>query len=90
MAQDLTDAGVMDKQTMREFDAVCLPEIKHYSKDKIRCIRERQHASQAVFAQQLNTAPSTIRSWEHGDKKLSGAALKLLNVVDKNGLVALT
>lgn len=90
MAQDLTDAGVMDLQTMREFDAVCLPEIKHYSKEEIKCIRERQHASQAVFAQYLNTSPSTIKSWEHGDKKPSGAALKLLNVVDKKGLVVLT
>ncbi|MDR3614094.1 MAG: hypothetical protein P4L53_11075 [Candidatus Obscuribacterales bacterium] len=31
MAQDLTNAGVMDIQTMHEFDAFCLPEIKHYS-----------------------------------------------------------
>jgi putative transcriptional regulator len=90
MAQDLTDAGVMGMQTMREFDALCLPAIKQYSKEEIKHIRERQHASQAVFAQYLNTAPSTIRSWEHGDKKPSGAALKLLNLVDRNGLAALT
>jgi putative transcriptional regulator len=90
MAQGLTDAGVMDKQTMREFDALCLPPVKQYSKEEIKRIRERQHASQAVFASYLNTAPSTIRSWEHGEKKPSGAALKLLNVVDKNGLSALT
>jgi putative transcriptional regulator len=90
MAQGLTDAGVMDKQTMREFDALCLPPVKQYSKEDIKRIRERQHASQAVFASYLNTAPSTIRSWEHGEKKPSGAALKLLNLVDKNGLSALT
>ncbi len=29
-AKGLTDAGVMDVQTMREFDALCLPEIEHY------------------------------------------------------------
>ncbi|NJL71312.1 MAG: DNA-binding transcriptional regulator [Candidatus Competibacteraceae bacterium] len=90
MAQDLVDAGVMTKQTMRKFDAVCLPEIKQYTKEEIRSIRERQHASQTVFAQYLHIAPSTVRSWEHGDKKPSGAALKLLNIVDKRGLVALT
>lgn len=89
MAQDLKDAGVMDKQTMREFDAICIPAIKHYSKDEIKRIRESQNASQAVFAQYLNTTPSTIRSWEHGEKKPSGAALKLLNLVEKKGLAIL-
>ncbi len=90
MAQGLTAAGVMDKQTMREFDALRLPPVKQYTKEEIKRIRERQHASQAVFASYLNTAPSTIKSWEHGEKKPSGAALKLLNLVDKNGLSALS
>jgi putative transcriptional regulator len=89
-AQGLTNAGVMDKQTMREFDALCLPPVKQYSKKEIKLLRERYNASQAVFASYLNTAPSTIKSWEHGEKKPSGAALKLLNVVDKNGLVILS
>ena len=89
-AKGLTNAGVMDKQTMREFDALCLPPVKQYSKEEIKRIRERNYASQAVFASYLNTAPSTIRSWEHGEKKPSGAALKLLNVVEKNGLAVLS
>jgi len=89
-AKGLTNAGVMDKQTMREFDALCLPPVKQYSKEEIKRIRERNNASQAVFASYLNTAPSTIRSWEHGEKKPSGAALKLLNVVEKNGLAVLS
>ena len=29
-AKGLTDAGVMDMQTMHEFDALCLPEIECY------------------------------------------------------------
>jgi putative transcriptional regulator len=90
IAQGLTAAGVMDKQTMREFDALCLPRVKQYSKEEIKRIRERQHASQAVFASYMNTSPSTIKSWEHGEKRPSGAALKLLNVVDKNGLSVLS
>jgi putative transcriptional regulator len=88
-AKGLADAGLLDKQTMREFDALCLPPIKPYSKEEIKSLRERLHASQTVFAAYLNTAPSTIRSWEQGEKKPSGAALKLLNVIDKNGLSVL-
>jgi putative transcriptional regulator len=88
-AQGLTAAGVMDKQTMREFDALCLPPVKQLSKEEIKRIREREKASQAVFASYLNITPSTIQSWEQGEKKPSGAALKLLNIVDKKGLACL-
>ncbi len=86
-AKGLHQAGVMDKQTMRKFDALCLEPVKQYTKKEIKSIRERQKTSQAVFASYLNTAPSTIRSWEQGEKKPSGAALKLLNIVDKKVLL---
>jgi putative transcriptional regulator len=89
-AKGLTAAGVMDKQTMREFDVLCLEPVKQYTKNEIKHIRERQNASQAVFAFYLNTAPSTIKSWEQGEKKPSGAALKLLNIIDKKGLAVLS
>jgi len=89
MAKGLTDAGVMDKQTMREFDALCLPSVKSFTPKKIREIREREMVSQAVFARYLNIKPSTIQSWEQGDKKPSGPALKLLNLVAKKGIAYL-
>jgi len=44
-AKGLTAAGVMDKQTMREFDALCLPPIKQFTKEEIRKIRMREKAS---------------------------------------------
>jgi len=85
-AQGLTAAGVMDKRTMREFDALCIPPVKHFTKDEIRKIREREKASQAVFASYLNITPSTVQSWEQGEKTPSGPALKLLNMVNQKGL----
>jgi putative transcriptional regulator len=88
-AKGLTAAGVMDKQTMREFDALCLPPIKQFTKEEIKKIREREKASQAVFASYLNITPSTIQSWEQGEKKPSGPALKLLSMVEKKGLAFL-
>jgi putative transcriptional regulator len=39
-----------------------------------------------VFARYLNTSESTIEKWETGAKKPSGAALKLLAIVQKHGL----
>src|SRR5688572_2393578 len=79
-------AGAMTDQTMREFDALCLPPIKHYTPTQIKRIRLRNKASQAVFAAYLNTSPSTVQKWEQGQKKPSGLALKLISLVDRLGL----
>lgn len=88
-AKDLHEAGVMSDQTMREFDAMCLPPIKYYTPKQIKNIRKRNHASQAVFAAYLNTTSSTIQKWEQGQKKPSRLALKLLSLVDHHSLVFL-
>lgn len=88
-AQGLTAAGVMDVQTMREFDALCLPEVEHYDAARIKAIREKERVSQAVFAAYLNTSPSTVRAWEQGGKSPKGTSLKLLNLVAHKGLEAL-
>ncbi len=85
-ADGLHKAGVMDAKTMREFDALCLPPVKHYTPTQIKRIRARNKASQAVFAAYLNTSPSTVQKWEQGQKKPNGPSLKLLNLVDQKGL----
>lgn len=85
-AQDLYTSGVMTEVTMREFDAMCLPRIKHYTPNQIKKIRSRHKISQSVFAAYLNTTSSTIQKWEQGQKKPSNIALKLLNLIDKHGI----
>lgn len=88
-AQGLHKAGAMDTKTMREFDALCLPPVKVYSAVQIKRIRDRNKASQAVFAAYLNTSPSTVQKWEQGQKSPNGPSLKLLNLVDQKGLEVL-
>jgi putative transcriptional regulator len=88
-AKDLHKAGVMSEQTMREFDVLCLPPLKHYTPLQIKRLRKHNHASQAVFAAYLNTTPSTVQKWEQGQKHPGGLALKLLNLVDRHGLAHL-
>lgn len=85
-AEGLHEAGLMDVKTMREFDALCLPPVKAYNASQIKSLRLKNKASQSVFAAYLNTSLSTIQKWECGMKKPNGLSLKLLNVVDKNGL----
>ena len=88
-AAGLHQAGVMDLTTMREFDALCLPSVQDYNADRIKGIRLRFKASQAVSAAYLNTSPSAIQQWERGQKHPNGMALKLLSLVNSKGLQAL-
>jgi putative transcriptional regulator len=88
-AEDLYEAGLMDKCTMREFDELCLTPIRPLIPEEIRQIRERENVSQSVFATYLNVSKGVISKWECGDKRPSGASLKLLSLVDKKGLAAI-
>ena len=88
-ARGLRDAGLMEPKTMREFDVLCLPRVKEYTATQIKRIRERNKASQAVFAAYLNTSVSTVQKWERGEKRPNGPSLKLLSLVESKGLQVL-
>jgi putative transcriptional regulator len=49
----------------------------------IRKIRMRLGASQAVFARLLNIPTRTAIAWENGERRPSGAALKLLHIAQR-------
>lgn len=81
--------GVVDKQTLREFDALTRARIHELSPEEIRGLREREHVSQAVFALHLNVTKSLISQWERGEKRPAGPSLKLLTLVRDKGLAAI-
>jgi putative transcriptional regulator len=85
-AEGLHAAGVMDKQTMRKFDDACLTPVRLLTPAEIRALREREGASQAVFARYLNVTTGLISQWERGEKHPQGASLKLLSLVARHGL----
>jgi len=85
----LFDTSAVDKQTMREFDEICLTPIRAFKPREIREIREREHVSQMVFAYYLNVSKGIISQWERGKKHPAGASLKLLSLVKKNGLATI-
>jgi putative transcriptional regulator len=85
-AEGLHSIGLMDKQTMRRFDDACLTPVRPLSASEIRALREREGASQAVFARYLNVTTGLVSQWERGEKHPQGASLKLLSLVAKNGL----
>ena len=82
--------GTVDKATMRDFDETCLTVTPVIAPAEIKRLREINKVSQPVFARYLNTSESTVEKWETGAKKPSGAALKLLSIVQKHGLQILT
>jgi len=86
--RDLEEVGVVTKQTLRDFEAQAVPPAA-YTAEAIRHLREQLHVSQAVFAAYLNASVSTVQKWENGEKKPSGAALRLLSVIERKGLEVL-
>ena len=87
-AEGLYKAGVMSKRTLREFDDLCLTPVRPLPPRKIRQLRLREGASQAVFARYLNVSTGLVSQWERGEKHPQGASLKLLNLVAQKGLNA--
>ena len=87
-ALGMSEAGVMDKRTMKAFDEMCLTPVEAMSPAEIRALRLRENASQAVFARYLNVTTGLVSQWERGEKRPRGPSLKLLTLVAKNGLGA--
>jgi putative transcriptional regulator len=88
-AAGLHKAGIIDKATMREFDALCLTPVEQLSPRDIRALREREQVSQPVFAHYLNVRKDAVSKWERGEKRPDGPSLKLLNLVKTKGLKAI-
>lgn len=88
-AQDLYEAGIIDKRKMSQYDLMCLKPVEAYDAEKIKSLRARLNLSQSVLAAALNTSLSSVRQWEQGLKKPSGAAQKLISLLDHKGLEVL-
>jgi DNA-binding transcriptional regulator YiaG len=56
----------------------------NYSPALVRKTRKSLNASQAFFASFLGVAPSTVRSWEHGNNVPSGMAARFLDEIRRD------
>ena len=88
-AEDLHDAGVMEKRTLRRFDEMCLTPVQPMDAAAIRALRARERVSQAVLARHLNVTTGLVSQWERGEKRPAGPSLKLLSLVQNKGLEAI-
>lgn len=76
----------LDTVTLREIEALNLPEVIKLSPNQIKNIRLKAHVSQGIMSRYLNVSPSTYQKWERGEVIPSGGNLKLLNLAYRNGL----
>src|SRR5580658_11049905 len=61
-----------------------IPRVKPMRPRQIKKIRKALGASQAVFAYILNVSPKVVQSWEHGARRPTNAALKLLSIAQSD------
>ena len=90
-AAGLKAHGVMSKLDMARVRALC-EEPPAYPPERVVAVRTTMaKVSQSVFAAFLNVSVSTVQKWESStaDKHPSGAAAKLLQIVETKGLEAL-
>ncbi|MCL5796751.1 MAG: DNA-binding transcriptional regulator [Gammaproteobacteria bacterium] len=88
-AKGLYAGGAINKATMSKYDLMCLKPVEAYDAQKIKSLRQRLELSQALLSSILNVSLSTVRQWEQGVKSPSGAAQKLISILDHKGLEAL-
>lgn len=90
-AEELNGYGVMSKPNMAKVRALC-EEPPEYTPERVVTVRTTiAKMSQAVFAAFLNVSVSTVQKWESpvADRHPSGAAAKLLQLVEAKGVEAL-
>ena len=78
MGKDLRKVCLIDNEeyqkiTMRLLDTKTIPKLDKLNSSEIRAIREREHLSQAVFAEYLNLTVGYISKLERGLKQPTGA-----------------
>lgn len=94
-AKDMHKSGLLttaahDKITMRHLGASDMPAVtRKISGAEIKAIRQEARLSQAVFARYLNVTAGYVSQLERGDKRLTGPALVLLNVIRRKGIEAI-
>ncbi len=63
--------------------------VRPLSAEEIKALRERAKMSQSVFAHHLNVTTGYVSQLERGTKHPTGAALALLNVIQRKGIEAI-
>jgi DNA-binding transcriptional regulator YiaG len=64
--------------------------IRKYGREDIRRIRKTTRLDKTEFADLILVNKSTLVAWERGTKVPSERWMKILNIIDRHGVVPLT
>lgn len=83
--------GLMEPQEMATVEAMYdAYKVPQYSAENVKSLRSRFDLTQVALASILNTSVSSVRQWEQGTKRPGGPSNKLLYLLDKKGMEALS
>ena len=90
-AADLSRHGLLSQDDMVEMRALCdAPPV--YTSERVAAVRTKKaRMSQSVFAEFLNVSVSAVQKWESPEsgKHPTGAAAKLIQIIEKRGVEVL-
>lgn len=91
MANALDAHGLITKPDMMRIRGLCQKPPVFTPKKVVQIRKNKANMSQSVFAALLNVSVSTVQKWEAPDsgKHPSGAAAKLLQVIERKGVEAI-
>lgn len=83
--RDMLNSDLPVSFTKRDFDELGIEFTEvTITPEEIQAIRARTRLSQAVFAKLLNVSLSSVRQWEQGKRKPTGATKVLLELLNKS------
>ena len=90
MAQDFRGRVIShetaDKITKRVLGREGLPKPEPLAPEQIRALRDEARMSQSVFAAILNITTGYLSQLERGEKRPTGPALAMLNIIRRKGI----
>lgn len=76
----IEDTKLKDKRLKRR--VVSIVPVKEYTAEEVKGIRNATGMSQKAFAGYLGVSEKTVEAWEAGINKPSGAASRILNMME--------
>lgn len=82
LAEAIEDAQSQEKKLNRR--VVTILPVKEYSASDVKQIRKSTGFSQKLFASYMGVSDKTVEAWEAGKNSPSGAASRILSMMEMN------
>lgn len=83
IGEAIEDAEAQEKKLSRR--VVTIMPVKEYHSEQIKKIRNSTGMSQKLFASYLGVSNKTVEAWERGINQPSGAASRMLHMMEMDG-----